>query len=173
MTNSPEAFRLLALTSNDALFELLKSTFHENPEYLFIDRRLKATELMESIENLQPNCIVLDYVGSPTKPLELIDGLAWQFPETALVVAIPQEQMAEANRVILAGARAFLTQPLEKQDLLETVGRMREVYQRTLRSRAAAATGEIPMASRGTFVVFSPKGGVGCSVVAVNLALAL
>lgn len=173
MTNPPEAFRLLALTANDSLFDLLKSTFREDPEYLFIDRRLKANELMESIENLQPNCIVLDYVGSPTKPLELIDSLAWQFPDTAIVVAIPQEQKTEANRVILAGARAFLTQPLEKQDVLETVGRMREVYLRTLRSKAAASAGEIPMASRGTFVVFSPKGGVGCSVVAVNLAMAL
>jgi pilus assembly protein CpaE len=173
MTGSQEAFRVLPITSNDSLSALLKTALGQDPGYLFIDRHLKATELMEGIENIQPHCILLDFIGAPAKPLELIDSLAWQFPETAIVVALPKDQIGDANRVILAGARAFLSQPLDQQELLDTLGRMREVHQRSERSKAAAATGEVPMASRGTFVVFSPKGGVGCSFVAVNLALAL
>jgi len=173
MTSSQEAFRVLPITSNQSLSDLMKTVLNQDPGYLFIDRHLKATELMEGIENLQPHCIVLDLVGAPTKPLELIDSLSWQFPDTAIVVALPKEQMAEANRVILAGARAFIAQPLDQQELLDTLGRMRELHLRSQRTKAAAVTGEVPMASRGTFVVFSPKGGVGCSLVAVNLALAL
>jgi len=173
MTSSQEAFRVLPITSNLSLSELMKTVLNQDPGYLFIDRHLKTTELMEGIENLQPHCIVLDLVGTPTKPLELIDSLSWQFPDTAIVVALPKEQMAEANRVILAGARAFIAQPLDQQELLDTLGRMRELHLRSQRTKAAAVTGEVPMASRGTFVVFSPKGGVGCSLVAVNLALAL
>ena len=88
-------------------------------------------------------------------------------------MVLPKEQVAEANRVILAGARAFVSQPLNQQELLDTLGRIREVFQRSQRSKAAAAAGDVSMASRGTFVVFSPKGGVGCSLVAVNLSLAL
>jgi pilus assembly protein CpaE len=172
MTGSQEAFRVLPITSNDSLSALIKAALSQDPGYLYIDRHLKAAELMESIESLQPHCIVLDFAGAPAKPLELIDSLAWQFPDTAIVVALPKDQLAEANRVILAGARAFITQPADQQELLDTVGRMREVHQRSQRSKAAAS-GDVPMASRGTFVVFSPKGGVGCSFVAVNLALAL
>jgi len=173
MPSPQDAFRVLAITSNDSLLELIKSALGQDPAYFFIDQRLKANELMESIENLQPNCVLLDFVGAPTDPLELIDSLSWQFPYTAVVVALPKDQMAEANRVILAGARAFIAQPLDPKELLDAVGRIREVYQRGQHSRTSAGTAEIPMASRGTFVVFSPKGGVGCSLVAVNLAVAL
>ncbi|MFH1186184.1 MAG: AAA family ATPase [Chloroflexota bacterium] len=173
MPSPQDAFRVLAITSNDSLLEQIKSALSQDQAYFFIDRRLKANELMESIESLQPNCVLLDFAGAPSKPLEMIDSLSWQFPDTAVVVALPQEQMAEANRVILAGARAFIAQPLDPKELLDAVGRIREVYERGQHSRASAATGEVPMTSRGTFVVFSPKGGVGCSLVAVNLALAL
>jgi pilus assembly protein CpaE len=173
MPSSQDAFRVLPITSNDALFEQIRSALGQDSAYFFIDRRLKTDDLMESIENLQPQCIVLDFAGAPTKPLELIDGLAWQFPETAIAVALPEEQMAEANRVILAGARAFITQPLDQQELLDTLGRIREVHQRSQRAKDIAGQRDLSVASRGTFVVFSPKGGVGCSLVAVNLALAL
>ena len=173
MPSSQDAFRVLAITSNDSLLELIKSALSQDQAYLFVDRRLKATELMEGIENIVPHCIVLDFIGAPTKPLELIDSLSWQFPDSAIVVVLPKEQMADANRVILAGARAFIAQPLDPQELLATLGRIREVFQRSQESKATATTGQVPMASRGTFVVFSPKGGVGCSLVAVNLAIAL
>jgi len=173
MPSSQDAFRVLAITSNDSMLELIRTALNEDQSYLFIDRRLKANELMESLENLEPNCVVLDYLGAPTTPLELIDSLSWQFPDMAIVVVLPTDQMVEANRVILAGARAFIAQPIDKQELMDVLGRIKDVHQRSQRSKAAAVTGEVPVASRGTFVVFSPKGGVGCSIVAVNLALAL
>jgi DNA-binding NtrC family response regulator len=143
MPSSQDAFPVLAITSNDSLWELIKSTLSRDQAYLFIDQRLKADELMESIESLRPQCIILDFLGAPTKPLELIDSLAWQFPDTAIIVVLPKEQVAEANRVILAGARAFVAQPLNQQELLDTLGRIREVFQRSQRSRAAAAAGRL------------------------------
>ena len=173
MPTSDDAYRVLTISSSEPLRAVIRTALSEDPAYLLIDRRLKAGELMESIENLQPHCIVLDYAGTPTKPLELIDNLAWQFPDTAIVVALPSDQMAEASRVTLAGARAFLAQPLEQQELLDALARMKELHQRGQRAKAAQGTGGVATSSRGTFVVFSPKGGVGCSLVAINLALAM
>jgi pilus assembly protein CpaE len=173
MPSSQDAFRVLAITSNESVLALIRSALSQDPSYMFIDRQLKGDELMESLENLQPNCVILDYAGAPSAPLELIDSLAWQFPDTAVVVVLPKDEIGQANRVILAGARAFLAQPIEERELLDVLGRIKDVHQRTQRSKAAEASGEPPAAGRGTFVVFSPKGGVGCSLVASNLALEL
>ena len=172
MTDTLDAYRVLPITSSEHLSGVIREALAQDPGYLLIDRRLDADQLMESIETLQPNCVVLDFVGAPANPLELIESLSWQFPEMAIVVVLPEDQLGEANRVVLAGARAFLGQPLAPQELLDTLAHMRAAYLRTQRSKAAAL-GKIPQTSRGTFVVFSPKGGVGCSLVAVNLALAL
>lgn len=173
MPSPQDAFRVLAITTSDALFTSVKSALGKDENYLFIDRRLKPNDLMEALESLQPHCLVLDFVNSPTKPLELVDSLAWQFPQMAIVAALPKEQIPEANKVILAGARAFIAQPLVDQELLETIGRIREMHLRSQGMKPGEGAGEVAAANRGTFVVFSPKGGVGSSLVAVNLAMAL
>ncbi len=173
MPSPQDAFRVLAITTNDGLFSSVKSTLAKDSTYLFIDRRPKPNDLMEVLENLQPNCVVLDFLNAPAKPLDLVDKLAWQFPQMAIVAALPHDQMPEANKVILAGARAFIAQPLAEQEFLETIGRIREVHLRSQGMKAAEGAGEVAAANRGTFVVFSPKGGVGSSLVAVTLAMAL
>ena len=173
MPTSQDAFRVLAITTNSSFSDLVGSAIKGNTEYLFISRQLKANELMEGIESLQPHCIVLDFAAAPTQPLELLEGVAWQFPEITMVAALPKSELGEANRAVLAGARAFITQPLQHEELLETLGRIRHVHERMQATKGAAVGGELPAANRGTFVVFSPKGGVGCSVVAINLAIAL
>jgi len=136
MPTSQDAFRVLAITTNNSFSELVGAALKGNRDYFFIARQLKAPELMEGIENLQPHCVVLDFSSAPTSPLELVEGVSWQFPDTAVVAALPADQVAQANRAVLAGARAFISQPLDRQELLETLARVRLIHQRTQAARA-------------------------------------
>lgn len=173
MPSPQNAFRVLAITSSESVFGSVKAALATDPAYLFIDRRLKAGDVMESIETIQPDCLVLDFQNSLTKPLELVESLSWQFPHMAIVAALGPEQMSDVNKVILAGARAFVGLPLGQQELLETLGHLKDVQQRSQRGPSGDGTEGVSAASRGTFLVFSPKGGVGSSLVAVNLSMAL
>jgi pilus assembly protein CpaE len=82
---------------------------------------------------------------------------------------------------MLAGAREFLTKPFTADDL---VGSIRRVYQMGQSRRISFEQSGFAMEGRETvaktakpkgklITVFSPKGGVGCSTLAVNLAIAL
>ncbi|RME33089.1 MAG: histidine kinase, partial [Thermoflexia bacterium] len=82
-----------------------------------------------------------------------------------------------------AGARDFLVKPPSGDELISTIRRVYEIG-RAQAARIAPTfptvlpgTGPLPPlrpARRGQVVtVFSPKGGVGCTTVAVNLAVAL
>lgn len=128
---------------------------------------------MDGIYSLQPDYILLDFDYEGTDALSLIDSVTMQFPEIVVVVLLPQNKIDQSNNVILAGARAFLMQPLSQAQLLSTLQRVKELVARTVIVQQERPSSEPVVRSRGTFVVFSPRGGAGCSSVAINLALAI
>jgi pilus assembly protein CpaE len=173
MPNSKDLMRILSITSNELMLELIKTALEREEGYFFIESQETGNEVLENIEKLRPNCILLDYLSSLADPLELIDSISMEFPDIMVIVILPEDKTDKANQVILAGARAFIIQPFNQKQLLETLGRMKELYQRTQQAKTVTATAALPVSTRRTFVVFSPKGGVGCSTVAINLAVAL
>jgi pilus assembly protein CpaE len=173
MPNLQDPIRVLSITSNDLMLDIIKAVLANEPGYFLLDRQELNAELMENIEKLKPNCILFDYLSPVDNPLNLIDNISLQFPEIMIVVILPGDRISEANSVLLAGARAFIIQPFKQKELLDTLSRIKELYHRSLKVKKDVATDESPIATRGTFVIFSPKGGVGCSTVAVNLAIAL
>lgn len=173
MPNSQDPIRVLSITSNELMLGIIKAVLENETGYFLLDRQELNGELMENIEKLKPNCILFDYLSPVDNPLNLIDNISLQFPEIMIVVILPGDKISEANNVILAGARAFIIQPFKQKELLDTLSRIKELYHRNLKVKKDVATDESPIATRGTFVIFSPKGGVGCSTIAINLAIAL
>ncbi len=173
MPNPQDPIRVLAISSNESMQGSIKIALDNEKNYFFIEFEKLGENLIEGIEQLQPNCILLDYLYQNGNSLDLIDSLSLQLPEVIVVVILPQDKIAEANRVILAGARAFMIQPFNQKDLLDTLKRIKELYQRSRLGKASDSLSDLPMATRGTFTVFSPKGGAGCSTIAMSLAIAL
>jgi pilus assembly protein CpaE len=93
-----------------------------------------------------------------------------------------QRESDYIRRAMLARAMDFLTKPFSGDELIMTI---RQAYERGKSVRAAmsvpeaAGPGMPSLATRRsaregkTIVVFSPKGGAGCSVVAANLGVQL
>lgn len=173
MPNTKDLVRVYSISSDEKLLDSIKAILDKEDGYFSIETKELNDDLMENIDKLKPTCILLDYLTPVANPLDLIDSLSLQFPEIMTVVMLPEEKIADANNIILAGARAFITQPFDGKKLLATLGRIRELYHRNQQLKTGTTAAALPMSSRGTFVVFSPKGGVGCSTVAINLAIAL
>jgi pilus assembly protein CpaE len=83
---------------------------------------------------------------------------------------------------MLAGARDFLTKPFSGDELVATIRRVYEMGESRRRAMPAMQpTSAVPMTATAgpqrpegkIIAVFAPKGGVGCTTVAVNLAIAL
>lgn len=172
MTNAQDPIRVLAISSNESMVELIKTSLDKEKSYFFIQYQKLGNSLVEDIQQFQPNCILLDHLYQAGNSLDLIDSISLQFPEIMVVIILPQDKIAEANRAILAGARAFMVQPFEQKDLLDTLRRIKELYNRNHQGKADTSSDPL-MERRGTFSVFSPKGGVGCSTIAINLSVAL
>jgi pilus assembly protein CpaE len=103
------------------------------------------------------------------------ERLSSQVPTAAVVMMSVQGEADYLRRSMLAGAREFLVKPFSSDELTASI---RQVYSRE-REKAGRAMA-VAQASRpldpteeGQVVaVFSPKGGVGRTTIAVNLAVA-
>ena len=130
--------------------------------------------LSRDLHEVEPEIILIDHQlgGQPT--LDIIDDLAQQFPDTAIVAILPNDNPLNAQQVMLAGARGFLIQPFTQVNLLSTLRRVRVLHERQRQARAPVTVDDQERARPlRTLVVYSPRGGVGCTTVAANLSIAL
>jgi len=73
----------------------------------------------------------------------------------------------------LAGARAFIMYPISSDELRDTLERVKELQQRIILAMAPDTPESLGLEfGNRTVAVYSPRGGSGCSTVAVNLAIA-
>lgn len=119
---------------------------------------------------LQPDAIVVGIEEPPNRALETIETLANLLLETPVIAYSSLDEPGAIRRATRAGVRDYLVRPLEATALRESVFAALEQEERRQMRRA----GRLTPAVRGSVVtVTGAKGGVGKSVVAINLALAL
>jgi pilus assembly protein CpaE len=123
------------------------------------------------IETVDPDVILLDF-NFQANPFNLVDQVVTEYPQSAVIAILPEDQVFNLDRVVLSGARAFVTFPYEGYKLPITIKRVMELQQRDGRSQEANS-GTRKEKFKHTYTIFSPKGGAGTSTIAANLAIAL
>jgi pilus assembly protein CpaE len=106
--------------------------------------------------------VVLDH--NPAQAVELVATLSRNLPGTAILPASWSSDSTLILRAIRAGAREFLTLPVESAEFLEIVDRLR---------RDRVATPAAAVAGPQIISVTGAAGGVGATTLAVNLASTL
>jgi pilus assembly protein CpaE len=141
-----------------------------------------GSEALALARGLSPDVVLMDINMPDMDGIAATEKLAAEVPAAAVVMMSVQGEADYLRRSMLAGAREFLVKPFSSDELTASI---RQVYtrERDKQSRmsampsAAAAGGGGATATEGTHdgqivAIFSPKGGVGRTTVAVNLAVA-
>lgn len=129
-----------------------------------------ADQALAPLLSTCPDVVVLD-IAATTDVGATIRKLVASCPEACVIVTGAATPPATMSRAVAAGARGFLIKPYGVDDLIATVREAVETLRSLSRSRAPSAP-ERP--ARGRIIaVYSPKGGVGTTTVATNLAVAL
>ena len=135
--------------------------------------------------SLQPDVVLMDINMPDMDGIAATERLSAEVPSTAVVMMSVQGEADYLRRSMLAGAREFLVKPFSSDELTASI---RQVYTREQDKQTRLAA--VPMAAtskaggrdgmNGTegrpdgqiIAIFSPKGGVGRTTVAVNVAVA-
>jgi pilus assembly protein CpaE len=115
----------------------------------------------------------VDGIGASQKISELV-------PQSQIIIMSVQSDSNYLRRAMLAGARDFLTKPFGGDELVAAVHRVHDkrptvaAMPTTVHTPTGVPVQPVPTLPEGKIVAtFSPKGGSGCSTIAVNLAVAL
>lgn len=117
-------------------------------------------EASRAITALRPDVVLADVQGESSEP---IDHLTRVVPGAAIVAMVSAASSAAVVRLMRAGAFGFLTRPLDLKDLVAVLDKL---------ARFRRSQPGHHRATRMT-AVFCPKGGLGVSSVAVNVAVSL
>lgn len=134
-----------------------------------------AEEGVRLAQERQPDVVLLDINLPGMSGIEAIEQIMEVAPLTQVVMMSVQSDADYLRRAMLAGARGFLPKPFSADELVATIRRVH----RTRRAPAVLPpTGPLPGAAGrpapGKIVaVYSPKGGVGTTMIAVNVAVAI
>ncbi|MFN3490816.1 MAG: response regulator [Anaerolineales bacterium] len=142
-------------------------------------------EGIQLASELDPDVILMDINMPDIDGITATEEIRQKSPHIQVVILSVQGDPNYMRRAMLAGARDFLTKPPMGDDLISAIKRAGEMAHseraKSAKNQSAISgagllgsmAGFTPMTKGKIVVVYSPKGGTGCTTVAVNLAIAL
>lgn len=142
-------------------------------------------EAIQQARSLQPHIVLMDINMPDMDGIAASQEITRVAPTCQVIMMSVQSEADYLRRSMLAGAMDFLTKPFTSEELSSSIHR---VYDMGASRRAAmparpvveegrpegpAAPARRPRPGGKLLLVYSPKGGTGCSTVAMNLAMAL
>lgn len=116
----------------------------------------------EIVSQTTPDVAIIDIDSDDEKAMQLVENIAKTYPDTGIVVVSSQTDGQMILRAMRAGAREFLTSPVQIDELVGSLDRV-----------ASSSDGKQRSNAGSIISVAGASGGVGNTSIAVNLAVAL
>ena len=141
-------------------------------------------EAIQISQELNPDVVLMDINMPDMDGISATEAIRAKQPAVQIVILSVQSDQNYMRRAMLAGARDFLTKPPLGDELISAIRRAGMMAQseksKSIPIQTLPAAGNIGIIAPGygapkgkIITVYSPKGGTGCTTLAVNLALTL
>ena len=139
-------------------------------------------EAIDIAQEVEPDVILMDINMPDMDGIAATEAIRQKRPFVQVIILSVQSDQNYMRRAMLAGARDFLTKPPMGDELISAIrraGTMAHQEKAKGGSSTAVTSSGLPTvpnisSSQGKVItVYSPKGGTGCTSVAVNLGIAL
>lgn len=182
MSPGGEKIRVLIVDDIPETRENLRKLLYFENDIEVVAAASTGEEGIQFAKEYQPDIVLMDINMPGVDGISASEAISREAPAAQVVMMSVQSEADYLRRSMLAGARDFLTKPFSADELVSTIRRVYEMGESRRRAMpvmhgpgsGGAAVAAVPSRPEGNVVaVFSPKGGTGCTVVAVNLAIAL
>lgn len=141
-------------------------------------------EAIEIATESKPDIIIMDINMEDMDGITATESILQEVPYTQVIILSVQSEPDYMQRAMLAGARYFMVKPPSSEELIQTIRNLsvRAHEARKEYDRPAAPVVPIPgtpgfgpshRPNGRVLTFYSPKGGVGCTTLATNMALGL
>jgi pilus assembly protein CpaE len=178
----PEKIRVLIVDDIAETRENIRRMLQFDTNIEFVGAAKTGREAVELSQQAKPDVIVMDINMPDMDGITATQEIKKRTPHIQVVILSVQSDPSYMRRAMLAGARDFLTKPPMIDELTDAIRRAGILAQEE-RKKSNTAFPSIPSdgmpasasvaASLGkVIVVYSPKGGTGRTMLAINLAIA-
>jgi pilus assembly protein CpaE len=139
-------------------------------------------EAIDVAHEIEPDVVLMDINMPDMDGITATESIRQKKPFIQVVILSVQGDQNYMRRAMLAGARDFLTKPPMGDELISAIRRAGTMaHQERIKGDVAPpvtssglpSTPSISASQGKVIVVYSPKGGTGCTTLAVNLGIAL
>lgn len=170
----PEARSVVILSESDAGRKGIRRVVSLSNDLKVVDTRDFGPETLAAVRSVTPDVVIVDGASESKADIEFIGAIAAALPTSLIMLVAPDEDMEYVQQALLAGARGFVTRSSAETRLVEALDQMLQLESLRRLQRVQEEDQFGAGDTNGRLVsVFSAKGGVGCTVIAVNLAVAL
>jgi pilus assembly protein CpaE len=177
-----QKIRLLLVDDIPETRENLRKLLFFESDIEVVGAATSGEEGVQMAVELQPDIVLMDINMPGMDGIAASEKISQQSPFTQIIMMSVQGEADYLRRSMLAGAREFLIKPFSSDELVSSIRRVHQLGATRRQAMpaisqapaGAPAVGEAVVQVMGKIAsVFSAKGGVGCSTLAVNLAIAL
>ncbi|MGL5207389.1 MAG: response regulator [Acidaminococcaceae bacterium] len=143
-----------------------KQLFESCYEAIIVGSANTAENVIEKVKSLKPDIILLDLNLPDMDGFLVTEICAKEVPTSSVILMGTKSDQEELRRAMLSGAKDYIVKPFSSEELLAAI---KQVYTSTIKRR-----GDLHSKEEGKiFTVFSPRGGVGKTILTANLGIAL
>ncbi len=176
-----DKIRILIVDDNPETRENIRKLLQFESDVEVVGAARSGVEGLELAGETQPDVILMDINMPDMDGIQATEAIRKKIPFTQIVILSVQNDPKYMQRAMMAGARAFLSKPPTVDELISTI---HQVGKMAAEEKAKIAlVQKLQSGSGGKFgaalthgkviTVYGPKGGVGTTTIATNLAVAL
>jgi pilus assembly protein CpaE len=158
------AFRIVVVDPNDSTREHLKTVLL-GLSSVWLEAECSRYDFFgDVVEQTKPDIGLIAMDSDPERAIQLVAEISKSTPDCTILVTSSSSDGQLILESMRAGAKEFLTAPIQPEDLATALQRVK---------RQRMGSSEVALASCQVLSVAGATGGVGTSSIAVNLACAL
>ena len=181
-----ERIRVLIVDDFAETRENLRKLLQFESDIVVVGAAGSGHEAIEVASETKPDIVLMDINMEDMDGITATEAILSEVPFTQVIILSVQSEQDYMRRAMMAGARDFMVKPPSSEELIATIRRL-SVFAHDKRKEfekpAAADVAELPPGAAGydsshrpagtVLAFYSPKGGVGCTTIATNIALGL
>lgn len=167
-----EPIRVLIVDDVPETCENIRCLLHFEPRIEVVGEARDGEEAVKKAEKLRPDIILMDINMPVLDGIAATETISLRVPGSAIIIMSVQGEQEYLRRAMAAGAREYIIKPFTSDELTATIYRVYEMEKkRQLHAQGALLPGRRSEAQ--VITIFSTKGGVGKTTLAVNLGVCL
>ncbi len=177
-----DKIRVLIVDDLPETRENVRKLLQFEPDIEVIGQAGTGEQAIAMAKEHEPDIILMDINMPGVDGIGASQTISELVPRSQIIIMSVQSDSDYLRRAMLAGARDFLTKPFGGDELITAIHRVYDkrpslaVKGATLRGSApgvVAAEAPTAVSQGNVLAVYSPKGGSGCTTVAINTAVSL